>query len=209
MDEKTINIEKEKYSPLSSSPYGGGQGGGNCTLSSSSLLSLLDKSQRRKWLFYFSLFFIFFSSCTNHGLKNKKKTDLYWYVQISNSKKNFNVDTFKFDKILKPPNDFLLDSLNFIFKKKKHCLRLYSNFYNKNGFSSRIDIEFFTLDSIGVIYSNGVNGRCFSKLISTNDSINRLINFSIREIKRNKSWFKFVSPIQETKTIFLPPIIYK
>ena len=204
MDEMTKNNFTKNDTPLSSSPFGGGQGGGYWLLS----LSLLF-FQRGKFLLFFSFVIVTLSvGCTNYGIKFKKKTDLYWYVQIPNNKQTFRVDTFMFDKILKAPNDFLVDSLNFTFKKKKHCLRLFSNFYNNNdAVCTRIDLEFYKLDSIGVIYSKGVNGRKISKLISTNDSINRLINFSIREIKRNKSWFKFVSPIKETIMNFPSPII--
>jgi hypothetical protein len=160
--------------------------------------------QRGKWMFCFSLLFIFISSCTNHEIKYKKKTDLYWYTQTQKTNSNEKVDTIKLNQIFKHKSDSLIDSLNFRFNKQNHTLRLYSNF---NSTSCVQALEYYELDSLGAIYLAYSSGGYYDKLISTNDSINRLINFSIREIKRNKSWFKFVSPIQERVVIFEPPII--
>ena len=200
MDEMTKNNFTKNDTPLSSSPFGGGQGGGYCLLSSPSV-----PLQRGKFIVCISLMMLMLiNSCTNYGIEFKKKNDLFWYVQIPKTNSFEKVDTFKIDKILKHNNDTLVDSLKFRFNKINHCLRLYSNFNSRSCVQA---LEYYELDTLGAIYLNYSDGGHYEKLISTNDSINRLINFSIREIKRNKSWFKFVSPIKETIMNFPPPII--
>ncbi len=135
---------------------------------------------------YISLIAIFFFlSCT----KNEKEIIKEKYYYIATQYYNEKIDTIPYNVGNEIPdsscflgNSFFLygDSIN-IHVLKKYKTDEYLN-DNKEKVAGTI---FYTLDSLGVIYNKNVVNSSFGILSSNNDSINRLLSFSLGHIIRD------------------------
>ena len=96
---------------------------------------------------------------------------------------NGKIDTNFTDKVRYHQNlDTMIANEVFLFNDKAHMIRKYSsdNHAATDGGALR-----FELDSLGIIYSKSTTWASYSRLHSTNDSINLLINYALEAIILN------------------------
>lgn len=135
---------------------------------------------QRKWgnkrLFIIPII-LFLYSCHN---KNIEVTSFdFYYFSSSGASINREHDTSLIKKFkFHAKGDSLFIKYEFVLDGKKHELRRYSNMHN-----SRIDATHFSfeLDDFGVIYSSSFTFQNQTRLICSNDSINRIITYALGE----------------------------
>lgn len=124
-----------------------------------------------------SLLALLFSKCGYESIMTVK--DKYYYINYINGKIDTSyTDNVRFHQI---PDTMIANEI-FIFNDEPHVIRKYTsdNHSATDGGSLR-----FELDSLGIIYSRSTTWASYTRLHSTNDSINLLINYALEAILLN------------------------
>ncbi len=119
------------------------------------------------------LFFLY--SCDT---KTPKKPDRLYYLIF---KQNCRVDTSKYDNLYSQSayKYERVYSLDFDYLKTQHNISFFSNARTAPVDGAEL---FYTLDSLGIIYSRALSWSNYIRLEATNDSLNKLIGVSIDNI---------------------------
>ena len=114
-------------------------------------------------------------SCQDKKIETQKQKPKFYYLPCFQDSRS--LDTISYDEYnFIDPKDSLLASESFKYKEQYHEIKMYTSDYH-----SPIDGGglFYTLDSLGVIYSRATSWRNFGRLSSNNDSINDLISTAL------------------------------
>ncbi len=140
----------------------------------------------RKWIHSWIINFFLIPSCAfitfvscNSSNKSAIKKELYCY---RNTDKNgeFLSRKFKRGNIKKHHDlDILLEESNFIFNGNRHVIRIYTNSFHCPIDGGRLVYE---LDSLGIFYSKSTSFYDYAVLMSTNDSISKIIERGLENI---------------------------
>ena len=126
-----------------------------------------------KFIAILSLFFLY--SCDTSA---PKKPDRLYYlivkhngrIDTSNYDKFYSQSAYKYEKVF---------SLDFNYLKTKHNISFFSNARTAPIDGAEL---FYTLDSLGIIYSRALSWSNYIRLEASNDSLNKLIGVSIDNI---------------------------
>ncbi len=139
-------------------------------------------SKRYWWILMFMT--IINASCNNSS--NIKENIKYFYVESSGASIVRKIDTVEVKSFsLHSKNDSLFLSYKFVLNGFEHELRKYSNIHKYNMDGSHFSYE---LDNYGIIFSSSFTFQNQRRLISSNDSINRIINYSLGEALFNTEY---------------------
>ena len=145
---------------------------------------------------------LIFFGCRNDRNKINSDKDKYFYI------KNVRgiIDTTFIDKIgFHQLPDTLIAEEVFLLNKNFHVIRKYTNKNHIKSFDGGVIL--FELDSLGEIYSCSTTWPSYSRLHSTNDSIESLINYGIEAILLNENLCckNFEEKIEPEMILFTPP----
>jgi hypothetical protein len=130
---------------------------------------------RKKYLFL-TISLLFYFSCSNI---EKKEAVKYFYVITSGASELRKKDTIEINKFsFHFKNDSLFNIYSFELDGVNHELRHFSNMNNNSVDGGHFCYE---LDNLGVIFSSSFTFENKKRLISSNDSINRIICFGLSE----------------------------
>jgi len=111
--------------------------------------------------------------------KNKLKSDKFYYVSTSGASLNREFDTSLVSQLeFHSKKDSLFATYSFVLDGRVHELRRYSNMHNSSVDGMHFSYE---LDSLGVIYSSSFTFQNQMRLISSSDSLNRILVYALGE----------------------------
>lgn len=126
-------------------------------------------------------FFLFMAGAIIFGCTKKKpvkQATLFYYVNAS--ERNESPDTISYEELRHADKaDRMLSDSRFVFNHTRHAITAYTSDDHAPVDGGRI---YYTLDTLGVIYSGSTTWPVFQILQSNNDSINRLIAHALGHI---------------------------
>lgn len=144
------------------------------------------------------------ASCADTHTENKKEI-LFFNVTTTQDFKTYISDSFKMDEIKHHHlKDTLLEQFGFEVDGKWHWINLFTNHPYEDVDGGYLSFE---LDTLGIIYSKSTTWISYSRLKSTNDSVNDLITKAFENIILNEKFHTIdLSEIRgKMKTVtFLP-----
>lgn len=146
------------------------------------------------------LYLLLFTSSCNRKLNTQKDKDILFYKIISTQDlETYNSDSVKINLIKHhAKNDTLLEQSIFELNGKTHRINLYTNFPHAD-----IDGAYliFELDKLGIIYTKSTTWNSYTRLKSTNDSINDLITVAFENIILNDKFHNIdLTKLESNKT---------
>ncbi len=144
-------------------------------------------------------------SCADKNVV-ENKTVLFYLV---NSNNQTNIDTIPYKKNvpLDTADQFLAQDYFYI-NKTVHTIKAYTSDNHANPDGGQL---YYTLDSIGVIYTRSTTWWSFVRLKSNNDSLNDLFNIALGHIimqpKLSCYHCQYNTPVDQIK--FVPPVVKK
>lgn len=123
-----------------------------------------------------SLLLIVFSSC------NQKNVTEFYYIRCYEEYGNLKIDTVNVESEnnqTKTTDDSLFFEKDIVLDDVVHKLRKYSNGHKA---PTDGDYTFYELDSLGIVFSTQISWGSYKRLYTNNDSINRIIDFSLLNI---------------------------
>jgi hypothetical protein len=140
-----------------------------------------------------------FTSC-DQKLRTQKDKDIFFYnITKTQDLETYNGDSVKINLIKHhAKNDTLLEQSIFELNGKTHRIYLYTNFPHAD-----IDGGYlaFELDTLGIIYAKSTTWKSYSRLKSTNDSINDLITVAFENIILNNKFHNIdLTKLESNKT---------
>lgn len=149
-----------------------------------------------KYLIISTILLVLLGCQNNHS--TEKKVNLFCYESNDEDVKR---DTFTIENIWQPySKDSIVFKYNFTFNNLTHTIKMFSSFKSDPCGPGRLSYQ---LDTLGLIYEQY---SCFSrkyKLKSNNDSINRIINVAVKNIKTHPK-LKSFNPFN----VEPPPLIF-
>ncbi len=152
-----------------------------------------------------SLLLLLITSCTSKMDDQKEEEVLFYTVSTTRDFRTYTSDLIPMDSIWKhDENDTLLAHCWFELNGKVHWVNLYTNHPY-----APIDGGYlaFELDTLGIIYAKSTTWKSYSRLKSTNDSINDLITTAFEQILLNDQFHKIdlsKLPFNRKTVKFLP-----
>jgi hypothetical protein len=143
-------------------------------------------------------------------MNTQKNEDLLFYtVTTTKDFKTYNSDSVKIDLIKHhDTKDTMLAQSMFELNGKTHWINLFTNYHH-----APIDGGYlaFELDTLGIIYTKSTTWNSYSRLKSTNDSLNTLITVAFENIILNDKFHNIeLTKIESKKTVvFTEPVQLK
>lgn len=133
-----------------------------------------------------TLLIILFSSCQSKS-ESKKQEDYFYTVSRGLDGETLYYDTVDLKHINKhEPKDTLLRTKYFKMGDEGHRINLYTNELHAPTDGNMLHYE---LDDLGIIYSQSLTWGGYGRLISSNDSINAIIDVALENIILHKEFF--------------------
>lgn len=145
------------------------------------------------------------TSCNRNPPNQKKEKILFYTITTTQDFRTYTSDSVTMDSIWKHhKNDTLLAHCWFELNGKTHWINMFTNYPY-----APVDGGYlaFELDTLGIIYAKSTTWKSYSRLKSTNDSINDLITTAFENILLNNQFHQIdLAEIQlRTKSVtFLP-----
>ncbi len=145
---------------------------------------------------------IWFFNCSDKKVSSKKIVFYY----LNNSERSRDIDTIKYkDFNLTDTADKFIGSTNFIYNKIGHSIKAFTSDNHAPIDGGRI---YYTLDSLGIIYSRSTTWYNSVRLQSNTDSINNLLSQALGNILQNPKLHCYNCPPVLDKVIkFTPPVV--
>jgi hypothetical protein len=150
----------------------------------------------------FILTIIFLFNCSDKKTDSKKL--LLFYLQTSDRSRD--LDTIKYvDFNSIDTADKFIGSGNFIYNKQGHVIKAFTSDNHAPVDGGRL---YYTMDTLGIIYSRSTTWYNSVRLQSNDDSVNSLINHAFGNILLNPKLHCYnCPPALTTVTLFTPPVV--
>lgn len=125
----------------------------------------------------YSAFILLFICGCNENVVPSESRQQFFYVSSSTDCSDCGLDTVVVQSgklMLHDSNDTLLYKHRFLFNDKMHEIRKYTN-VNTNHMTPQVLYE---MDSVGVILKSQLSVRAYTYMISSNDSLNGILDFA-------------------------------
>ena len=144
---------------------------------------------------------IFVFSCSN----KKTKDNSVFYSVVGSTGKITQDTTHSLKENQADTADKLLAQTTFTYLKKDHFIKVYSSDNHAPVDGGQL---YYTLDSIGIIYSQSTTWPGFGRLKSSNDSINDLITQAFSHIIEKPLLHCYLcTPDYITRQTIIPPVM--